>query len=103
MLKKALTLTALAILTVSFAATAHDHSKAGSGEKTAVGTIAKLDAASKTLTVSDAKGASWTVQWNDSTKILGGEMKEGAPVKVGYTEADGKMSATWIRVGEVGK
>lgn len=103
MLKKALTLAAVAILAVSFAATANDHSKSGGGEKTAVGTIAKLDAASKTITVSDAKGASWTVQWNDSTKILGGEMKEGAPVKVGYTEADGKISATWIRVGEAGK
>jgi hypothetical protein len=53
--------------------------------------------------VSDSKGTSWTIQWNDSTRILGGELKEGAAVKVGYTEGDGKMWATWIRMGESAK
>ncbi|HEV8232625.1 MAG TPA: hypothetical protein VGQ75_09785 [Thermoanaerobaculia bacterium] len=100
-MKKVLTLAALAILTVSLAAMAADKAKT-SGEKTASGTIAKVDTAAKSLTVTDSKGTSWTFQWNDSTRILGGELKEGAAVQVGYTDGD-KMWATWIRVGEAGK
>lgn len=108
-MKRTLALAAIAILTVSLAAIAHDHGseKAGgsgkTGEKTAAGTIAKLDPATQTLTLTDAKGAGSTIQWNDATRILGGELKEGAAVKVGYTESDGKMWATWIKIGESGK
>jgi Cu/Ag efflux protein CusF len=103
-MKKALTLAALAILTVSIAAVAADKPKSSAaGEKTATGTIAKVDSAAKSLTVTDSKGTSWTFLWNDSTRILGGELKEGATVQVGYTEGDGKMWATWIRAGETGK
>jgi hypothetical protein len=102
MMKKAMTLAALAIFTISLAALAADNPKSSAGEKTAAGTIAKVDTAGKSLTVTDSKGASWTFQWNDSTKILGGELKEGAAVKVGYTEGE-KMWATWIRVGEGAK
>jgi Cu/Ag efflux protein CusF len=104
MKKKTMTLAALAIFTISLAALAADNPKsAAPGEKTATGTIAKVDTAGKSITVTGAKGASWTFQWNDSTKILGGELKEGTAVKVGYTEGDGKMWATWINVGEAAK
>ena len=103
-MKKAMTLAALAIFTVSLAAAAADKAKPSTaGEKTASGTIAKVDTASKSLTVTDSKGSSSTFQWTDSTKILGGELKEGATVQLGYTEGDGKMWATWIRAGEAGK
>jgi hypothetical protein len=103
-MKKTMTLAALAILTVALAAIAAEKPKApAAGEKTASGTIAKVDAAAKSLTVTDSKGASWALQWNDSTRILGGELKEGATAQVGYTEGDGRKWATWIRVGEVGK
>jgi Cu/Ag efflux protein CusF len=103
-MKKATTLAALVIFTISFAALAADKAKSSApGEKSAAGTIAKVDTAGKSITVNDSKGASWTFQWNDSTRILGGELKEGAAVKVGYTEGDGKMWATWIRVAEAAK
>jgi len=100
-MKKTMILAALAIFTISFAALAADKAKSSAaGEKSAAGAIAKVDTAGKSITVNDSKGASWTFQWNDSTRILGAELKEGAAVKVGYTEGDGKMWATWIRVGE---
>ena len=101
-MKKTLTLAALAIFTISVAVLAAGNPKSSAGEKTVAGTISKVDTAEKSLTVTDSQGASWTFQWNDSTKMLGGELKEGASVKVGYTEGD-KMSATWIRVGEAAK
>ena len=104
MMKKILTLAVLATLAVSLAAIANDSPKAKSGgEKVVSGSIARLDTANKSLTVTDSKGASWTILWNDSTRILGGELKEGQPVKLGYVEAQDKMWATWIRAGEAGK
>jgi hypothetical protein len=45
----------------------------------------------------------WMILWNDATRILGGEMKEGQPVQLGYTEKQNKNWATWIRVGEANK
>lgn len=103
-MKKTMILAALAIFTISLATLAADKAKSSAaGEKSAAGTIAKVDTAGKSITVSDSKGTSWTIQWNDSTRILGGELKEGAAVKVGYTEGDGKMWATWIRMGESAK
>jgi Cu/Ag efflux protein CusF len=99
MMKKSLTLAIVAMLAIALSASAHDP-KGKAGEKTATGTISKIDATAKTLTVSDSKGASWALEWSDSTKIMGGELKEGAGVSVGYSESDGKMWATWIRVQE---
>jgi hypothetical protein len=104
MMKKVFTLTALAILTVSLSGLyAEEGKKQGSSEKTITGTIVRLDMTSKTLTVADAKGMNWMILWNDATRILGGEMKEGQPVQLGYTEKQNKNWATWIRVGEANK
>ena len=69
-------------------------------EKMISGSIARLDTATRTLTVADAKGAQWMILWNDSTRVLGGELKPGQPVQLGYVESDSKNWATWIRVGE---
>jgi hypothetical protein len=99
LMKKVLTLASVAMLAFALSASAHDPKGKG-GEKTAAGSISKIDASAKTLIVSDSKGGSWTVQWSDSTKIMGGELKEGAAVSLGYSEDDGKMWATWIRVQE---
>ena len=99
-MKKALTLAALALFTMAFSASAHDSTKGKAGEKTAAGTIASVDVSAKTLTVTDPKGGTRTIQWNDGTKIMGGELKEGAAVQVGYSESESKMWATWIRVQE---
>lgn len=105
-MKKALTLAALAILTVALAARAHDDSKApknAPGEKVVSGTIARVDMNYRALTVTDSKGVNWQVMWNDATKIMGGELKEGAPVQLGYVEAQNRNWASWIRVQDAAK
>ena len=100
MTKKALVLAAVAVFAAALSASAGDSMKGKAGEKTAAGTIASVDVAAKTQTLTDAKGGSQTIQWNDGTKIMGGELKEGAAVQVGYSESENKMWATWIRVQE---
>lgn len=102
-MKKVFTLAALAILTVSLAGLYAHEAKQGSSEKSITGTIVRIDVTSKALTVADAKGMNWMILWNDATRILGGEMKEGQPVQLGYIEAQNKNWATWIRVGEANK
>ena len=106
-MKKAFTLAALAILTVALAARAHDdpkaHKHAAGGEKVVSGTIARVDMNYRALTVADPKGNNWQIMWNDATKIMGGELKEGAPVQLGYTEAQNRNWATWIRIQEAAK
>lgn len=67
------------------------------------GTITKMDSAGKMMTVKDASGTETTVYWNDSTKVAGDEMKEGAKVHWTGSEKDGKMWATWVHVGEMPK
>jgi hypothetical protein len=101
-MKKILTLAALSILTIALSAHALDKSKAG-GEKTLSGTIARVDMNYRALTVADAKGVNWQIMWNDGTKIMGGELKEGASVQLGYVEAQNRNWASWIRVQEAGK
>lgn len=96
-MKKTITLAAAALLCVSLVSLAGDSKKPG--EKSASGTISKLDVEAKTLTIAAPDGKTWSISWNDSTRILGGELKEGEPVKVGYVESDARMWASWIRVG----
>jgi hypothetical protein len=97
-MKKVSMLVAFALLCIAIVT-----SGAGQGqksEKMISGSIARLDTATRTLTVADAKGVQWTILWNDSTRVLGGELKPGQPVQLGYVESDSKNWATWIRVGE---
>lgn len=101
-MKKILTLAALSILTITLSTRALDTAKAG-GEKTLSGTIARVDMNYRALTVADAKGVNWQIMWNDGTKIMGGELKEGASVQLGYVEAQNRNWASWIRVQESGK
>lgn len=96
-MKKLTVLLALAIFAVSLAAVAGEGKK---GEKVVSGTISALDVANRSLTVTDAKNVGWTVLWNDSTRVRGGELKEGEAVELGYVEADSKMWASWIKVGK---
>ncbi|MDQ5871047.1 MAG: hypothetical protein M3547_02440 [Acidobacteriota bacterium] len=96
-MKKLTVLLALAIFAVSLAAVAGEGKK---GEKVVSGTISALDVANRSLTVTDAKNVGWTVLWNDSTRVKGGELKEGEAVELGYVEADSKMWASWIKVGK---
>lgn len=96
-MKKVSLVTAFALLLVAIAASAEPGK---TPEKMISGSIARLDTASRTITVADAKGVQWTILWNDSTRVLGGELKQGQAVQLGYVESEGKNWATWIRVGE---
>ena len=71
--------------------------------KTNEGTITKVDSAGKMMMVKDAAGKEMAVYWNDSTKVAGEEMKEGAKVHWKGAEKDGKTWATWVHVGEMKK
>jgi len=96
-MKKLTVLLALAIFAVSLAAFAGEGKK---GEKIVSGTISKLDLANRSMTVTDAKNVALTILWNDSTRVMGGELKEGEAVELGYVEAENKMWASWIKVGK---
>ena len=95
-MKKLTVLFALAIFAVSLAAFGGEGKK---GEKVVAGTISALDVANRSMTVTDAKNVAWTILWSDSTRVKGGELKEGEAVELGYVEADNKMWASWIKVG----
>jgi hypothetical protein len=97
MMKKVSMLAVLVLIAVAVALPAGETKK---GEKLVSGTISRLDTANRTMAVTDAKGASWTIQWSDSTKVLGGELKEGAAVQLGCTESENQHWATWIKVTE---
>ena len=99
-MKKAFTLAALAILTVALGASAADSKdqKGAPAEKVVTGTLARVDMNYRALTVADSKGVNWQIMWNDGTRIMGGELREGAPVQLGYVEAQNRNWATWIRV-----
>lgn len=96
-MRKTWILAFLVAIAISATAAAHDAKK---GEKVVSGAISRLDTANHTMTVTDAKGTGWEVQWTDSTKVQGGELKEGASVQLGCTESDNKHWATWIKVSE---
>ncbi len=95
-MKKLTVLFALAIFAVSLAMVAGDKK---AGEKKVSGTISALDVANRSMTVTDGKSVALTILWNDSTRVKGGELKEGEAVELGYLEADSKMWASWIKVG----
>jgi hypothetical protein len=67
------------------------------GGKSMGGTITKVDAAQKVMTVKDKSGKEWTIYWNDQTKVEGDAPKEGAMVHFKATSKDGKMWATWVK------
>lgn len=97
MMKKVSMLVFLALIAVAIAVPAGDAKK---GEKLVSGTISRLDTANRSMAVTDAKGVTWTIQWSDSTRVLGGELKEGAAVQLGCSESDKQHWANWIKVAE---
>jgi hypothetical protein len=96
-MKKVSVLVVLALIAVALALPAGETKK---GEKLVSGTISRLDTSNRSMTVTDSKGASWTIRWSDSTRVLGGELKEGAAVRLGCTESENQLWATWIKVSE---
>ena len=101
-MKKILALSVVAVL-VAVVSLAGDEKMGEKHGKTQEGTITKMDMAGKTMTVKDAEGKETAVYWNDSTKVAGDEMKEGAKVHWTGAEKDGKMWASWVHVGEMPK
>jgi hypothetical protein len=100
MMKRVSMLVALAVLAISIAVPAGEVKK---GEKLVSGSVTRLDTGARAMTVTDGKGANWTIQWTDSTRVLGGELKEGAAVQLGCTESENKHWANWIQVSEAKK
>jgi len=102
-MKKVLALAAVALLCTAVVALAGDDKMGGDKKmgKAMEGTITKVDMAGKMMTVKGADGKEATVYWNDSTKVEGGELKEGSMVHYKGAEKDGKMWATWVHVGEM--
>jgi hypothetical protein len=99
-MKRILALSVVAIFCLSVAALAGGGDK--SGGKTA--TIVSVDNASKSMVVKNAEGKEWTLYWNDSTKVEGGEVKAGEMIHFkADKDKDGKAWASWIHVGEMKK
>jgi hypothetical protein len=101
-MKKVFALSLVAVLCLAVVAVAGGDKMGGKG-KPHEGTISKLDTAGKMMTVKDSAGTESTVYWNDTTKVEGGELKEGSLVHYKGAEKDGKLWATWVHVGEMKK
>ncbi len=99
MKKKILALSVVAVLCA--VVTLAGDEKMGDKKPMNEGTITKVDMAGKMMTVKDSAGKETTVYWNDTTKVSGDEMKEGAVVHWAGAEKDGKMWATKVHVGEM--
>ena len=96
-MKKVLGIAVAIMLCVSLVALAGGDKGAGKMG----GTITKLDTAQKMMVVKDKDGKEWSIYWNDSTKVEGGELKEGEMVHFKAAEQDGKMWASWLHVGKM--
>jgi hypothetical protein len=66
--------------------------------KTATGIVATLDKSGKSFVLRDEAGGRTTIHWNDATHFAGGEMYEGALVKVQTVQKDEKTLAVSIVV-----
>lgn len=95
-MRKVSMIVALAFLAGALALAAGEVKK----EKVISGTVSHLDTTNRSMTLTDAQGTSWSVQWSDSTKVLGGELKEGAAVQLGVTKSEKQHWANWIKVAE---
>jgi hypothetical protein len=63
------------------------------------GTIRQLNREEKWMSVANASGQETRIYWNDATRVEGGDLKEGRSVSVKAMPKDGKLLATWVRVG----
>ncbi|HJQ40346.1 MAG TPA: hypothetical protein VKB93_24645 [Thermoanaerobaculia bacterium] len=89
-----LTLAALLIVTSAFAATKATVTHG----KSVHGTIAKLNDGAKTFTVNSGAKKSYSLEWNDATKVTGGSLKDGESATVKYMVHGGKNVATSIMI-----
>jgi hypothetical protein len=95
-MKKAFAVSLAVMLCLSAIALAADNDKSMQGA-TIQGTITKVSAADKALTVKDTQGNETTVFWDESTRISG-DLKEGSTVSLTVADKDGKKLASSISV-----
>ncbi|HEY6928712.1 MAG TPA: hypothetical protein VJA66_03455 [Thermoanaerobaculia bacterium] len=103
-MRKILALSAVAAFCIAVVALAGDDKVSGhEGHHGKGGTITKVDTAGKMMMVKGSDGKETAVYWNDSTKVEGDQMKEGMKVHYKGESKDGKMTASWVHVGEMKK
>ncbi len=65
------------------------------------GKITQVNAAAQMMAVQGEHGDSWTLYWNESTKMKNGltapELRQGDSIHFDYVEKDGKMWLTELR------
>ncbi len=98
-MKKVFALSLVAVLCLAVVAIAGDDKMSDKKMGGMSGTITKVDMAGKMMMVKDSAGKESAVYWNDTTKVEGGDVKEGAMVQYKGTSKDGKMWASWVKVG----
>ena len=67
-------------------------------DKPVTGTIARVDMDLRMLVVKNSQGQESTVYWNDSTRVDGGSLQEGATVTIQTKDDAGRILATSIQV-----
>ena len=78
-----------------------DHMKSDSMKMgkmmTAKGMVTRVDQSGKMMMMKDSKGKEMTMNWDDTTKVMG-DMKEGSRATVKYMMMDGKMMAHEVKM-----
>ena len=87
-MKKVFALSLVAVLCIAVVAIAGDDKMAGKKMGGMSGTITKVDMAGKMMMVKDSAGKESAVYWNDTTKVEGGDVKEGAMVQYNAAKPD---------------
>jgi hypothetical protein len=91
-MRKVAAIMAIAVVCIAAVAVASPETKS------VVGTITRIDNASKAMVVKDSSGTETTIYWNEGSKVDGGELREGSMVKVETRDQEGKTVATSIQV-----
>jgi Cu/Ag efflux protein CusF len=97
MMKKAFAASMALLVCLSAIALAANDTDKGMQGKNLQGTITKVDATAKVLTIRENSGNETTVYWDESTRVSG-DLKEGSSVELTASEKDGKRLATSINV-----
>lgn len=75
-----------------------DHMKMSGKMMTAKGMVTKMDESGMMMMMKDSHGKEMEMHWDASTKMMGGDMKEGSKATVHYMMMDGKMMAHSVKM-----
>lgn len=67
-------------------------------DKPISGTVTRVDMEQKMLVIKDSKGQETAVYWDDSTRLDGGPLQEGANAKLVARDDGGRVRASSIQV-----